>query len=48
VVPAFAEPARVTSFCLNAIRTIGCSTPGIVVLGSDQINDIAGLPLPNG
>ena len=36
------------AFCLNAIRTIGCSTPGIVVLGADQINDIAGLPLPDG
>jgi hypothetical protein len=36
------------AFRLNAIRTIGYSTPGIVVVGADQMNDIAGLPPPNG
>ena len=47
VLPSLNRPARL-AFCLNAIRTAGCSTPGIVILGADQAADIAGLPLPDG
>ncbi len=47
VLPSLNRPARLT-FCLNAIRAAGCSTPGIVILGADQAADIPGLPLPDG
>jgi len=45
--PSLHRPARL-AFCLNAIRTAGCSTPGKVILGADQAADIPGLPLPDG
>ena len=45
--PSLHRPARL-AFCLNAIRTAGCSTPGMVILGADQAGDIPGLPLPDG
>ena len=46
VLPSLHRPARL-AFCLNAIRTVGCSTPGIVILGADQADDIPALPLPD-
>src|ERR1700688_2927736 len=47
MLPSLNRPARL-AFCLNAIRTAGCTTPGMVILGADQAADIPYLPLPDG